>query len=69
MSISVTEALRPAKKPALIGLLVLLGMFVGVWINDTYFSDRTPAQPIEFSHRVHASDNEIPCQYCHIYAS
>ncbi|MCZ6729649.1 MAG: cytochrome c3 family protein [SAR324 cluster bacterium] len=25
-------------------------------------------QPIKFSHKVHAGDNEIPCQYCHIYA-
>jgi hypothetical protein len=69
LSISVAEALRPAKKPALIGVAVVVGIFVGVWINDTYFSGRTPVQPIEFSHRVHASDNEIPCQYCHIYAA
>jgi hypothetical protein len=25
-------------------------------------------QPIKFSHRVHAGDNKIDCQYCHIYA-
>lgn len=25
-------------------------------------------QPIKFSHRIHATDNLIPCQYCHIYA-
>jgi hypothetical protein len=25
-------------------------------------------QPIKFSHQVHATDNSIPCQYCHIYA-
>lgn len=25
-------------------------------------------QPIKFSHRVHATDNQIPCEYCHIYA-
>jgi hypothetical protein len=24
-----------------------------------------PVQPIAFSHRVHAGDNKIPCQYCH----
>ena len=30
----------------------------------------TPAgsQPIRFSHRVHAGDTQIDCQYCHIYA-
>lgn len=26
------------------------------------------SQPIKFSHKVHAADNLIPCQYCHIYA-
>jgi len=25
-------------------------------------------QPIKFSHRIHATDNQIPCEYCHIYA-
>ncbi|MBI4082193.1 MAG: cytochrome c3 family protein [Candidatus Lambdaproteobacteria bacterium] len=31
---------------------------------------RIPAgpQPIKFSHQVHATDNQIPCQYCHVYA-
>jgi len=28
-----------------------------------------PEQPIPFSHRVHAGDNRIPCQYCHTNAS
>ena len=69
MSISVLDAMRPAKKPALLGAVGLLGLFLGVWINDTYFSDRDPVQPIDFSHRIHATDNEIPCQYCHIYAA
>ena len=29
--------------------------------------DRTykPEQPIKFSHKLHAGDNEIACQYCH----
>lgn len=26
------------------------------------------AQPIKFSHRIHAGENQIDCQYCHIYA-
>ena len=25
-------------------------------------------QPIKFSHKIHAGDNKVPCQYCHIYA-
>jgi cytochrome c7-like protein/class III cytochrome C family protein len=24
-----------------------------------------PPQPIEFSHKVHAKENSIPCEYCH----
>jgi len=26
-----------------------------------------PKQPILFSHKIHAGDNQIPCQYCHSY--
>ena len=25
-------------------------------------------QPVNFSHKTHAGDNEIPCEFCHIYA-
>jgi len=24
-----------------------------------------PIQPIQFSHKIHAGDNKIDCQYCH----
>jgi hypothetical protein len=27
-----------------------------------------PQQPIDFSHRIHAGDNQIPCLYCHFAA-
>jgi len=27
-----------------------------------------PVQPIEFSHKIHAGDNKIDCQYCHFAA-
>lgn len=33
------------------------------------FRDRSPAQPIPFSHKVHAGDNGMDCGYCHRYAS
>ncbi len=29
---------------------------------------RAPAQPVSFSHKVHAGDNLIGCTYCHAYA-
>lgn len=41
---------------------------IGYAINITYFNDNTPDQPINFSHKIHAGDNQIPCMYCHIYA-
>jgi hypothetical protein len=31
--------------------------------------DRSPVQPIAFSHKVHAGDNGIACLFCHRYAA
>lgn len=28
----------------------------------------SPEQPIQFSHKIHADELEIPCQFCHTYA-
>jgi hypothetical protein len=28
-----------------------------------------PTQPIEFSHRLHAGENKVPCLYCHFGAT
>ncbi len=69
MSISVLDALRPAKKYFFMAGVAVLGLLLGVFVHGKYFSDRSPIQPIEFSHTVHATDNEIPCQHCHIYAA
>lgn len=33
------------------------------WIGDQ--TGHAPVQPIDFSHKVHAKDNAIPCEYCH----
>lgn len=30
-------------------------------------SNKAPSQPVLFSHKIHAGDNQIPCQYCHSY--
>jgi hypothetical protein len=30
--------------------------------------ERSPVQPIAFSHKMHAGDNGIPCLFCHRYA-
>ncbi len=49
--------------------LTVLGVFVALqgatfsWFNN--HQGYAPAQPINFSHRIHAGDNQIPCLYCH----
>ena len=43
---------------------VLMGIML--WFHDFYYPDRLgPAQPIPFSHRVHAGDKGIGCLVCH----
>ena len=37
------------------------GFFMQVGIDKGY----QPIQPIHYSHRIHAGDNEIECKYCH----
>ncbi len=68
MSISVRDALATFIKPALIGVIGLIGFVVGYVIDNTVFSDTSPVQPTNFSHRIHVSENNIPCLYCHVYA-
>ncbi len=55
----------------IIGLIVLgyLGSLIlqegkRVGVNQGY----EPDQPIAYSHKVHAGDNQIPCLYCHFGA-
>lgn len=40
---------------------VLFGTLFKVGVDEGY----SPLQPIAFSHKVHAGDNKIDCQYCH----
>jgi len=61
----------------LVGVISIIIIFVGMkgcWdacFNiGVYYDYRTqkgykPEQPIKFSHKLHAGDNEIACQYCH----
>lgn len=42
-----------------------LGFLLLVLPACDQMSDPNPAQPIQFSHKVHAADNQIPCMYCH----
>ncbi len=68
MSVSVVPEPGPIIRAAAILAVGVIGLAVGVWISASLFSDATPVQPIEFSHRIHAGENEIPCMYCHLYA-
>ncbi len=38
---------------------------VGVYYDWKKQKGYKPEQPIKFSHKIHAGDNEIACQYCH----
>ncbi len=46
---------------ALMSAYVLFGTLFKVGVDQGY----QPVQPIAFSHKVHAGDNKIDCQYCH----
>lgn len=56
------------KKLLLYSVIGALTFLIGYFVNDQYGSDRAPVQPINFSHKIHAGDNKIPCMYCHIFA-
>jgi len=54
-------------------ILLLIGMrgcwnslfMVGVYYDKETDKGYKPEQPIKFSHKLHAGDNAIACQYCH----
>ncbi len=53
----------------LIVITIVAAYFVGLNILDNFvFAEAAPTQPINFSHKIHATDNEVPCRFCHIYA-
>ncbi|QIE60130.1 c-type cytochrome [Rasiella rasia] len=39
----------------------MYGFFMQVDVNQGY----APVQPIHYSHRIHAGENQIDCKYCH----
>ncbi|MFQ5736758.1 MAG: cytochrome c3 family protein [Thermodesulfobacteriota bacterium] len=56
------------KKLILLAITGLITFGIGFAINETFFSGREPVQPINFSHKIHAGDNKVPCLYCHVFA-
>jgi len=48
--------------------LALMAVLAFMYILPLDLWDRSPIQPISFSHKKHAGDNGIPCLFCHRYA-
>ena len=53
----------------IVGGLVSAGWYalkdIGIYANPETKLEYNPEQPIAFSHKIHAGDNAINCQYCH----
>jgi hypothetical protein len=60
--------MRKLLKILSVGLLVIV-MLVGFHFYTAQSSTKGPEQPIAFSHKIHAGENQIPCQYCHNYVT
>lgn len=45
----------------LVGAYLVYGFLMQVGVDQNY----EPIQPIHYSHKIHAGDNEINCKYCH----
>lgn len=56
------------KAVMLLGFLVFIMSFLAGWYwlkGIGVYEGYAPEQPIKFSHKLHAGDNKIACQYCH----
>ena len=51
----------------LAALAVIAGLAV-MYLLPLDLRERSPMQPLAFSHKLHAGDNAIPCLFCHRYA-
>ena len=49
----------------IVGLIAVSGLSAREVSRIGIHQGYAPSQPIEFSHRLHAGDNQIPCLYCH----
>ncbi|MCF6349541.1 MAG: c-type cytochrome [Flavobacteriaceae bacterium] len=51
---------------AIIALILIITYFLFNWLMSIGIDQNyQPIQPIAFSHKIHAGDNKIDCQYCH----
>ena len=63
MNVSIVPGLKALRPAAWVGVALFLGLLVRYWANAEFYPGTSPEQPIEFSHRIHAGENEIPCLY------
>ncbi|HIF86206.1 MAG TPA: menaquinol oxidoreductase [Gammaproteobacteria bacterium] len=68
MNVSIVPALKVLRPAAMLVIVILVGLVLGYWANATFVPGNSPEQPIAFSHKIHAGDNEVPCLYCHTQA-
>jgi hypothetical protein len=48
--------------------IALAAVVAFLYVLPLDLKDRSPIQPISFSHKKHAGDNAIACLFCHRYA-
>ena len=68
MGISIVPTLKVLRPAGLLVAVVLFGVLAGYWANVMYYPGTSPQQPINFSHQIHAGENQVPCMYCHVQA-
>ncbi len=52
-------------RAAVVAAIVLIAILAYMYVLPLDLLDRSPIQPIAFSHKIHAGDNSIPCIFCH----
>lgn len=57
-----TRLVLPLGAAAVLATVIAVGWFTQ---PDRFAKGHAPAQPIPFSHQLHAGSLRIPCQYCH----
>lgn len=68
MAISLRSVLMPYFKLGCVIAVTLASAVFGFYVSDWFFAGDAPAQPIAFSHKLHAGDHQIPCLHCHLHA-
>lgn len=62
------ENQRGLSRALLLLLIIVIPAITVLGLWNRLFARAAVEQPIAFSHKLHAGDKKIPCQYCHAYA-